>query len=247
MRVRESALKTTCIRRAVQEMGKDQLMIEFYRVRYASPDLTDDSGALVQFSCEGCVPLGELLGLRTGFERSLASLTHRIICDMLAGLRMPNDGAVVLPPHIRVGTVPSEPVFIGTLTLLENLRYVTGNTRVPEKTVWTLCKHVGLPSHLCSSAKGQQVMARLSFSLSSAELSLFSLVRTLLSMPDLLLINKLPIADEASCAKIGVVLQDFVAVSDYMHMLACLSACVNVACRTVWPTSAHLSLRMGMS
>lgn len=79
---------------------------------------------------------------------------------------------------------------------------------MPEKTIWTLCKNVGLPAHLCASAKGQMLMARLSFTLSLTEISLFSLVRTLLAMPDLLLVNLLAFGESK---RIGVVFHDYVA------------------------------------
>ena len=101
------------IRFATQEVGKDELMIELHRVRYESRDLTDQHGGKLHFACDGCAPLGELIGLRMGSDGNGTSLRHRILCDLIGGMRVPLDGAVVLPPHVRVGTVPLEPLFIG--------------------------------------------------------------------------------------------------------------------------------------
>ena len=103
------------------------LILQLFRVRYICSDHFDHAGRPVSLSVEGHAPLGELLGMRSksatgGNETdSLNAFQSSILLDLIVGLRSPQEGAVILPPHLRFGSVPTEPVFMLEKTLLENL------------------------------------------------------------------------------------------------------------------------------
>ena len=82
----------------------------FHRVRYFSRKLYQGDGTFAQISLAGSLPTGHLYGLNSsatetgGLEQDLG-LHHQLILEMLAGVRCPTGGAVLIPPYMTVGSV----------------------------------------------------------------------------------------------------------------------------------------------
>ena len=155
----QSRLALRSIHRAVHVSNMDLRTIELYRLRYTNQAIYDALGYALELNIDSRLPLYELIGMRahdpTIAEHATVNLQHRTTLDLISGLRIPTDGAIMVPPFLRVGVVPSEPGFIGSATLLENLRYGCGKL-MPESTVWKLCRVLGLPQFFFSTRGGAQ-------------------------------------------------------------------------------------------
>jgi hypothetical protein len=159
-------------------------------------------------AADGSIPLGSLYGLRSPGD-SVSDLLHSIILDLIAGLRTPSEGAIIVPPHVRIGCVPVEPVFFGSMTLYENLTYGCGASVAPD-LIWKLCAELGLPNFFFSDKGGSKRMSTVSFALSPAERQLVCLVRSIICVPELLIVHDLGHFTPELAALIGRVLYNYV-------------------------------------
>ena len=182
------------ISRTVKDLdqGADEMNITLYNVRYTSYTLRDVMGTLLHMNVEGQVPTGTVSGLRSPFGDDPASqqlkLEHRVVIDLLGNARVPTDGCVVYAPHLTVGLVTNEPIFLNNMTLRQNILYGC-DTPISDSVLWNVCHSLGLPRHVFNSVGGSTPMGGVS--LSPIERQLLSVARTLITQPDVLLVHDL--------------------------------------------------------
>ena len=213
--VDNSLQKYTAVRRAVHDLNVVSLDIVFYRMRYVGA-VIDTDGTVGKVNLEGKLPTGRLLGLASPKGCDATSLQqeldHRVIIDLMSGARTPTDGAVIIAPHLKVGVVPHTPTFIASRTLLENLKYgcCTANAMPAEATIWHVCLALGLPRHLFNADCGSLSMRVIADSLSSTELQLMSIARSMLGLPDVLLVHNLGEMEPRVAQRVGVIFSMYV-------------------------------------
>ena len=193
------------------DQGADEMNISLYNVRYTSYTLRDVTGVLLHMNIEGQLATGALSGLRSPFGDDPASqqlkLEHRVIIDLLAGARVPSDGCVVYAPHLTVGLVTNEPIFLGGMSLRENIMY--GCERpVADAVLWHLCNTLGLPRHLFNPHGGAMGMGGVS--LTPIERQLLSVARTLITQPDVLIVHDMGALEPSVALRLGNVFKRYV-------------------------------------
>ena len=183
----------------------------FHRVRYFSRKLYQGDGTFAQISLAGSLPTGHLYGLNssateTGELEQDLGLHHQLILEMLAGVRCPTGGAVLIPPYMTVGSVAKEPMFFAGMSLLDNLRYGCGD-HVSEALVWDLCEIVGVQVDVYKQ-QGSQMHDVIGAS-TITELHLMSLVRRMLCRPDVLVVHNIGALEPTVAARLGLVLSNY--------------------------------------
>ena len=84
-------------------------------------------------------------------DNPVVAMQHSMLLDLLSGVRTAQHGAIIVPSHVRVGSVPREPIFMGSLTLVENMTYGCG-ARARKDDIWRLCRQLGLPEYALTPA-----------------------------------------------------------------------------------------------
>ena len=186
------------------DQGAEDMSISLYNVRYTSYTLRDVTGVLLHMSIEGHFSTGALSGLRSTSGDDPASqqlkLEHRVIIDLLAGARVASDGCIVIAPHLTVGMVTNEPIFLSSMTLRENILYGCDKP-VTDSVIWHLCQTLGLPRHIFNPQVGSMPMGGVS--LAPIERQLLSVVRTLITQPDVLVVHDLGALEPSVALRLG--------------------------------------------
>lgn len=201
------------------DQGADDMNISLYNVRYTSYTLRDVTGIPLRMNVEGQLATGALSSFRSPSGDDSASqqlkLEHRVIIDLLASARVPTDGCVVFAPHLTVGLVTNEPIFLNKMSLRENILYGC-DTPIPDSVIWHLCQTLGLPRHLFNPRGGDLPMGGVS--LSPIDRQLLSVARTLITQPDVLLVHDLGALEPSVALRLGNVFKRYVE----GHALTCL-------------------------
>ena len=91
------------MKRQLQELDVEHVHITFNNVHYVSTLLYDVHGHYLQVTVEGQLPIGHFYGLASPSTGDALAhqqeMEHRVVCDLLGGVRMPTDGAVVIAPQ----------------------------------------------------------------------------------------------------------------------------------------------------
>ena len=193
------------------DQGADEMSISLYNIRYTSVTLRDVTGLLLHMSIEGQLATGALSGLRSPYGDDPASqqlvLEHRVIIDLLAGARVPSDGCVIFAPHLTVGLVTNNPIFLTSMSLRENILYGCDKP-VADSVVWHLCHTLGLPRHVFNPQGGAMPMGQIQ--LSPIERQLLSVARSLITEPDVLLVHDLGALEPSVAQRLGNIFKRYV-------------------------------------
>ena len=168
---------------------------------------------------EGTIPLGDLYGFAEMWDtpdQQRVSARMSILMDLLAGLRTPIDGEVLMPPHVDVRVVPRDPGVIENDTVFNNLIFGLplgtnwGEDEVFVQQVTAICRKLHM--HPSLFGKHMQVLPMMQVSMFAAaqERFLVSLLRALLPLPDVLLINDLGLLTHAQAQAVHTILRRFV-------------------------------------
>ena len=100
--------------------------------------MTDTDGRSLFLSLDATLPTGVVMGLSSPSGASAAEQIcreHQLIIDLLAGVLIPAEGAVVIAPQLTIGVVPVRPMFSANSTILETLTYGLYH-KLPERVIW---------------------------------------------------------------------------------------------------------------
>lgn len=180
----------------------------------------------------GSLPIGD--GVIYGFEQltetpqeQQSTVYMMIVMDLCGRLRVPNDGVALVPPHITVCVVPRDPGIIEQKSVWENLTFGLppgehhqGNSRYA-KMVAALCVKMKMNTVIFGSVEtlSRPMMQAAAWS-DSQERNLLALVRTLLPMPDVLLIQDLGHLDSQHATAVHNVLRRFAQGHDLAGLIA---------------------------
>lgn len=177
----------------------------------------------------GSIPIGGLYGYaerRDTEEQQRSSARMSITFDLLAGLRTPTDGAVLLPPHVDVRIVPRDPGIIERGSVFQNLAYglsLDVDWSADEEffeNVIALCRRLQMDPSLFGKRTPTIPMMQASMFSNPSERSLVALVRAMLPLPDVLLINDLGRLGDEQALLVHDVLERFVEGHDLAGLIA---------------------------
>ena len=96
--------------------------------------------------------------------------------------------------------VTNEPIFLSSMTLRENILYGCDKP-VTDSVIWHLCQTLGRPRHIFNPQVGSMPMGGVS--LAPIERQLLSVVRTLITQPDVLVVHDLGALEPSVALRLG--------------------------------------------
>ena len=201
----------------IECVGVDQLglldSIVLHNVHYAAyfgvAAYYGDERATIRL-LNGSCKLGDLYGLAHKSHEDLETVHSAVILDLIGGIRVPDKGAVLAPPHSSVLVVPRLAGIIERYSVIANLTVGLEPGAYDESCVLGLCMKLRMSPHCFNADVAHQPLVKLLPFASQTDRSLIALVRSLLHLPSVLLIHDLGFVGTTQMAAITTVLDRFV-------------------------------------
>ena len=136
--------------------------ISLHDVEYTSAGTNQFMGANLAIERgRGAIKLGQLYGIVQQADMCVETARVEFIMDLIGGLRTPQSGVVLAPPHAKVIVVPRRDAIMERGTIYENLVYGLPPEEAEslgENNVWGLCRALGMSETVFSKATGDEPM-----------------------------------------------------------------------------------------